>query len=56
MKLLTTEEVGKILSFSPKKVRKMITTGELPALKIGTEYRIQEDELNHYLANQVVII
>jgi len=55
MKLLNTRIAGEILSFSPKKVRKMIDTGELPAVKIGGEYRIREEDLKKYVENLVVV-
>ena len=55
MKLLKTEEVGEILSFSPKKIRKMIAAGELPALKIGGEYRIRQEDLQNYVDGLSVV-
>jgi len=55
MKLLKTEEVGKILSFSPKKIRKMIASGELPALKIGGEFRIRQEDLQNYVDGLSVV-
>ena len=55
MKLLKTEEVGKILSFSPKKIRKMIAAGELPALKIGGEFRIRQEDLQNYVDGLSVV-
>ena len=55
MKLLKTEEVGQILSFSPKKIRKMIATGELPALKIGGEFRIRQEDLQNYVDGLSVV-
>ncbi|NLV27623.1 MAG: helix-turn-helix domain-containing protein [Methanomicrobiales archaeon] len=55
MKLLKTEEVGKILSFSPKKIRKMIADRELPALKIGGEFRIRQEDLQNYVEGLSVV-
>lgn len=37
---LTPEEVGTILKFSKANVYRKIKTGEIPAKKIGKEYRI----------------
>ena len=54
MKLLTTEEVGKILSFSPKTIRKLINAGEIPSVKIGGEFRVIEKELYNYIESQGV--
>jgi len=45
VKLLTTKAAAEALSFSPKKIRKMIGTGELMAYRIGGEFRIREEDL-----------
>jgi len=55
IKLLRTEEVAKILSFTPKKVRQMLASGEIPSVKIGGEYRVIDIELNNYIENQRVV-
>ncbi len=55
MKLLTTEQVGELLSFSPKTIRKMINSGEIPSVKIGGEFRVIEQELFNYINNRGVI-
>lgn len=52
MKLLTCKQVGEILLFSPKKIRKMLAEGEIPSVKIGGEYRVIEKELMNYIENQ----
>lgn len=52
MKLLTAQQVGEILLFSPRKVRKMLADGEIPSVKIGGEYRVIEKELMNYLEHQ----
>lgn len=54
MKLLTVKQVGEVLLFSPRKVRKMLADGEIPSVKIGGEYRVIEQELINYLNNQGV--
>lgn len=56
MKLLRTEEVAKILSFTPKKVRQMLASGEIPSVKIGGEYRVIDIELNNFIENQRVAV
>lgn len=56
MKLLRTEEVAKILSFSPRKIRGMLASGEIPSVKIGGEYRIEETELENYIKTKMVIV
>jgi excisionase family DNA binding protein len=45
VRLLTTKAAAEALSFSPKKIRKMIGTGELMAYRIGGEFRIREEDL-----------
>ncbi len=54
MRLLRTEEVAKILSFSPRKVRQMFADGEIPSVKIAGEYRIEESELENYVKTKMV--
>jgi excisionase family DNA binding protein len=51
MKLLTAQQVGEILLFSPRKIRKMLADGEIPSMKIAGEYRVNEKELVNYLEN-----
>jgi excisionase family DNA binding protein len=45
LNLLTTKAAAEVLSFSPKKIRKMIGTGEPVAYRIGGEFRIREEDL-----------
>lgn len=40
MQLLTTAEAAAKLGVSPRRVRKMITDGRLPAKKVGRDYVI----------------
>jgi excisionase family DNA binding protein len=47
-KLLTIEEVAKILRVSTRSVNRYIESGKLKASKIG-EWRIQEIDLNSFL-------
>ena len=54
MRLLRTEEVAQILSFSPRKVREMLADGEIPSVRIAGEYRVIEKELMNYIENQAV--
>jgi excisionase family DNA binding protein len=52
LNLLTTEEVAKILSVSPRTVRDYITRGELPAVDLKGSYRVRREDLNEYLAQR----
>ena len=52
MKIYTPIEVAKILKTGYRKVLKEITLGKLEAFKIGSHFRITEDELNNYIREQ----
>ncbi len=43
---LTIGEVKDLLKVSERTVRRWISTGELPALKIGRSVRIREEDIN----------
>jgi excisionase family DNA binding protein len=45
MNLLTTKEVSKRLGVTVTRVQAMISSGRLPAAKIGRDYIIQEADL-----------
>ena len=47
--LLTVIEVAAYLKTSKQQVRKMITSGELEAVKVGREYRVTLDALAAWL-------
>lgn len=47
--MLTIQEVADKLRVSRETIRKVIIKGDLKALKIGTEYRIQESDFQEYL-------
>ncbi|TFU14691.1 helix-turn-helix domain-containing protein [Thermus tengchongensis] len=48
--LLTTEEVAKRLKISVFFVRRKIREGALPAIKLGKEWRVREEDLDLFLA------
>jgi len=52
--LLTVAEVADALRVSNMTVYRLIKAGELPALRIGKNYRIRRSELDDYLAGGVV--
>src|SRR2546430_1498322 len=52
--LLTTEEVAEWLRVDVVTVRRLISRGELPAYRIGNEYRFKTSELEAYLQRQRV--
>ena len=48
--LLTVAEVAGVLRVSNMTVYRLIKAGELPALRVGKNYRIREHDLESYLA------
>ena len=48
--LLTVIEVAEVLRVSNMTVYRLIKSGELPALRVGKNYRIRESELEAFLA------
>lgn len=49
MSLMTTETAGGYLALSPKRIRELIKSGELPAVRIGREYRIDDEDLRDFI-------
>lgn len=47
--ILTVKEVAKLLKTSRVQVRKMIQSGELPAVMVGREYRIPEEVIKVFV-------
>jgi excisionase family DNA binding protein len=50
--LYTVKEVADLLRVSPRTVRKMIAEGELPALKIRDEWRIEQRDIDTLIERQ----
>ena len=48
--LLTVAEVADVLRVSNMTVYRLIKAGELPALRVGKNYRIRQHDLEAYLA------
>lgn len=48
--LLTVAEVADVLRVSNMTVYRLIKAGELPALRVGKNYRIRQADLDAYLA------
>lgn len=46
----TVEEFSKIFKLSPEAVRNLIRQGEIPAIRIGKQYRITQDVVDRYFA------
>jgi excisionase family DNA binding protein len=53
-RLLTAHEVADQLRVSTMTIYRLIRRGELPAVRVGRNYRVRESELETYLSEQVV--
>ena len=51
--LLTIEDVATLCRVSEKTVRRWITTGELPAAKLGAQWRIRPRDLELFIRERV---
>lgn len=49
--LLTLKEVAKLLRLSPQTLYKMLEQGEIPAVKIGSQWRFDREQLKSWLEN-----
>jgi excisionase family DNA binding protein len=50
--ILTTEEVLGYLRVTPGTIYRLIRTGELPALRIGRQWRFRRSDLDEWLDRQ----
>src|SRR5262245_39233052 len=46
----TVEEFAKVFKLPPEAVRTLIRDGEIPAIRIGKQYRIPQDVVDRYFA------
>jgi PTS system nitrogen regulatory IIA component len=49
---LTTEEVLRYLKVTPRTIYRLIRAGELPAVRIGRQWRFRRTDLNEWLDRQ----
>ncbi len=47
---LTVAEVARLLRVSNMTVYRLITAGELPAVRVGRSYRLREEDVDRYLS------
>jgi len=52
--LWTTEDVVAYLNVTPRTIYRLIRTGELPAIRIGHQWRIRQGDLDEWLDRQRV--
>jgi excisionase family DNA binding protein len=50
--LWTTEDVVAYLNITPRTIYRLIRTGELPAIRIGHQWRIRQSDLDEWLDRQ----
>lgn len=55
-RLLTVGEVAATMRVSNMTVYRLIKAGQLPAIRVGKNYRIRESDVNTYLADRAVRI
>ena len=49
--VLTVKEVASLLKTSRQQIRRMIQAGELPAVKVGREWRILRESISSLLTS-----
>ena len=50
MKFLTTEDIQEILQLNNRQARALMRTEGFPSIKIGREYRVEEDSFTNWIA------
>lgn len=54
IEILTVKELARILKITRQQVRKMIRSGEIPAVKVGREWRIPREYLNEFIEENIM--
>jgi excisionase family DNA binding protein len=49
---LTTEEVLDCLRVTPRTIYRLIRSGELPAVRVGRQWRFRRNDLDEWLSRQ----
>ena len=49
---LTVAEVAQVLRISNMTVYRLISSGQLPAVRVGKSYRLREEDVDRYLAER----
>ena len=52
IRLLTLSEAAALLHVSTRTLQRMIRSGELPALKVGGQWRVRESQLTQWIAKR----
>jgi excisionase family DNA binding protein len=53
---LTVLEVADVMRVSKMTVYRLVHSGELPAVRVGRSFRVPQDALDHYLANNATVV
>ncbi|HEX2425135.1 MAG TPA: helix-turn-helix domain-containing protein [Actinomycetota bacterium] len=53
-RLLTVAEVAAVMRVSNMTVYRLIKGGELPAIRVGKNYRVRESDVDKYLSTRSV--
>ena len=53
-RLLTVAEMARTMRVSNMTVYRLIKSGQLPAVRVGKNYRIRESDVDRYLSEQSV--
>lgn len=51
-KFYTVAEVARVLRVSNMTVYRLISSGQLPAVRVGKSYRLREEDVNRYLSER----
>jgi excisionase family DNA binding protein len=49
IRLLTLSEAASLLQVSTRTLQRMIRSGQMPALKVGGQWRLREIQLRHWI-------
>ncbi|HEV2361718.1 MAG TPA: helix-turn-helix domain-containing protein [Acidimicrobiales bacterium] len=49
---LTVGEVARVLRVSNMTVYRLISSGQLPAVRVGKSYRLREEDVDRYLGDR----
>jgi excisionase family DNA binding protein len=52
IQLLTLNEAAELLQVSTRTLQRMIHSGEMPALKVGGQWRVREAQLRQWVENR----
>jgi excisionase family DNA binding protein len=52
IRLLTLSEAAKLLQVSTRTLQRMIRNGELPAFKVGGQWRVRETQLRQWVESR----